>query len=154
MLHLNSKKEPQSTYPPAHTKPQSGGAVRLVDCQVYGGGHTLDNGRARVQPPSCCCCRPDGKVAYGYSLFRGNRSNMEDFHHAQVQPNRRHATASIQCLCADPSAAPHAHAPARPDFCVVDHMHFRLTTQLRCVPLCCLVLRTASSRQNPSLAKL
>lgn len=29
-------------------------------------------------------CRPDGKVAYGYSLFRGKRSNMEDFHHAQV----------------------------------------------------------------------
>lgn len=55
MLHLNSKKEPQSTFP-AHTKPQSGGAVR-----------------------------PDGKVAYGYSLFRGNRSNMEDFHHAQFK---------------------------------------------------------------------
>lgn len=32
-----------------------------------------------------CVCRPDGKVAYGFSLFRGKRSNMEDFHHAQVQ---------------------------------------------------------------------
>lgn len=28
--------------------------------------------------------RPDGKVAFGYSLFRGKRSNMEDFHQAQV----------------------------------------------------------------------
>lgn len=30
-------------------------------------------------------CRPDGKVSYGYSLMRGKRSNMEDFHHAQVR---------------------------------------------------------------------
>jgi len=30
-------------------------------------------------------CRPDGKVAFGFSLFRGKRSNMEDFHHAQVR---------------------------------------------------------------------
>jgi hypothetical protein len=29
-------------------------------------------------------CRPDGKVSFGYSLMRGKRSNMEDFHHAQV----------------------------------------------------------------------
>jgi hypothetical protein len=31
-----------------------------------------------------CVHRPDGKVAFGYSLFRGKRSNMEDFHQAQV----------------------------------------------------------------------
>ncbi|WIA09237.1 hypothetical protein OEZ85_008645 [Tetradesmus obliquus] len=29
--------------------------------------------------------RPDGKVSYGYSLMRGKRSNMEDFHHAQFK---------------------------------------------------------------------
>eukprot|EP00775_Hariotina_reticulata_P010325 gene10325-10482_t len=29
--------------------------------------------------------RPDGKVSYGYSLLRGKRSNMEDFHHAQFK---------------------------------------------------------------------
>lgn len=31
------------------------------------------------------CDRPDGKVSYGYALLRGKRSNMEDFHHAQVR---------------------------------------------------------------------
>lgn len=41
---------------PPHIKPQTGGAVR-----------------------------PDGKVAFGYSLFRGKRSNMEDFHQAQFK---------------------------------------------------------------------
>lgn len=29
--------------------------------------------------------RPDGKVSYGFSLLRGKRSNMEDFHHAQFK---------------------------------------------------------------------
>eukprot|EP00878_Enallax_costatus_P013420 GHUV01014034.1.p1 GENE.GHUV01014034.1~~GHUV01014034.1.p1 ORF type:complete len:277 (+),score=54.61 GHUV01014034.1:429-1259(+) len=28
-------------------------------------------------------CRPDGKVSYGFSLLRGKRSTMEDFHHAK-----------------------------------------------------------------------
>jgi hypothetical protein len=29
--------------------------------------------------------RPDGQVAYGYSLMRGRRATMEDFHHAAVR---------------------------------------------------------------------
>ena len=30
-------------------------------------------------------CRPDKKVEYGYSLMRGKRQSMEDYHHAEVR---------------------------------------------------------------------
>ena len=46
-----------------------------------------NNPCSATTPDETCCThhhRPDGKVAYGFSLFRGKRSNMEDFHHAQV----------------------------------------------------------------------
>lgn len=33
--------------------------------------------------------REDGKVSYGYSLLRGKRSNMEDFHHSQFKRDPR-----------------------------------------------------------------
>ena len=33
--------------------------------------------------------RSDGQVAYGYSLMRGRRATMEDFHHAAVSSKRQ-----------------------------------------------------------------
>lgn len=39
-------------------------------------------------------CRADGKVTFGYSLMRGKRQSMEDFHYAQV---RSHADEPLKC---------------------------------------------------------
>ena len=40
--------------------------------------------------------REDGRVSFGFSLMRGKRPNMEDFHHAEVicrdEPHRIHAS--------------------------------------------------------------
>lgn len=45
--------------------------------------------------------REDGRVSFGFSLMRGKRPNMEDFHHAQVSRCRRPclSTGGV-CVCA------------------------------------------------------
>jgi hypothetical protein len=72
-----------------------GGEARCVFFlfgRAHGRAHE-QKGEARIltpalptpTPPSPLSTRSDGQIAYGYSLMRGRRATMEDFHHAAVR---------------------------------------------------------------------
>jgi len=67
---------------------------------------------SRTPPLPHSTHRSDGQMAYGYSLMRGRRATMEDFHHAAVS-----LKGEVEVLAAsffDILLAPHALTPTPP----------------------------------------